>query len=234
MKMPDMTKPVQCGILRIINNPPPVGLCVHSKESGHKDKEGSDQGPKILWKNCELGKQKESKPDILGCTRKYDTVRLASISGLENGYDAVIIQTQTYLNSKPGDFMTKLPNKSGFSRREFIGASATAVFASLVIPITGCGGDSGTNGGTESSGNGVGDAIGTVGNNHTAAHTAVVTKAQLNAGVDLILNIQGAADHNHTLSLTADDLATLKANGHVMMNCSNAGTGPHNHMVMFG
>jgi hypothetical protein len=119
-------------------------------------------------------------------------------------------------------------NESGFGRREFIGAAAAALFAGVVIQITGCSKDSGT--GSEG---GAGDAVGSISGNHPTPHSAVVTKAKIDAGGDVTLDIQGAASHSHTISLTAADMATLKAKGHVMLTSTEGGSDPHTHVVMF-
>ncbi len=120
-------------------------------------------------------------------------------------------------------------NQAGFGRREFIGSAAAALFAGVVITVTGC---NSTDSGSDSSLN-PGDAAGTISGNHPKAHRAIVTKAQIDAGGDVSLDIQGAADHNHTLSLTAADMVTLKAKGQVMATSSDGSTDSHNHMVMF-
>jgi hypothetical protein len=117
--------------------------------------------------------------------------------------------------------------ESGFGRREFIGAAAAALFAGVVIQITGCGEDSATSSG------GAGDIVGSISDNHPTPHSAVVTKAQIDAGGDVTLDIQGAANHNHTVSLPAANMATLKAKGHVMVTSSDGGTETHSHIIMF-
>jgi hypothetical protein len=61
----------------------------------------------------------------------------------------------------------------------------------------------------------------------------VITKANLDAGGAIDLDIQGAANHTHTLSLTAAEVADIKAKNMVMKFSSDGGTDPHNHMVMF-
>ncbi|MDB5048017.1 MAG: hypothetical protein JWO30_1088 [Fibrobacteres bacterium] len=119
--------------------------------------------------------------------------------------------------------------KSGFGRREFIGAAAAALFAGVVIQITGCGTDSSD----ETQATQDGSATGTISNNHPTPHKAVITKARVDAGGALDLDIQGAADHTHTVSLSADDMINIKAKIMVMMFSSDGGTDPHNHMVMF-
>jgi hypothetical protein len=109
------------------------------------------------------------------------------------------------------------------SRRTFLGASAAVLFAGIAIQITGCGTeeDSGANNGSVSA------SISSVPNH---GHKAVVTKAQLDAGGAVTLDIKGSADHTHSVELTADEMATLKKGGHVMKISSVT---VHTHTVMF-
>jgi hypothetical protein len=116
----------------------------------------------------------------------------------------------------------------GLGRREFLGAAAAALFAGVVIQITGC-----TDGNPASSQGGSGDITGTIDENHPAPHKAVITKAVLDAGGAVDLDIQGSANHSHTVSLTADQVAQIKAKLMVMLNCSSGGSPSHVHMVMF-
>ncbi|HKP94734.1 MAG TPA: hypothetical protein VJ385_03155 [Fibrobacteria bacterium] len=117
----------------------------------------------------------------------------------------------------------------GIGRREFIGAAAAALFAGVVIQITGCGTDD--DGGDDASADG--SATGSISDNHPAPHKAVVTKAQIDAGGAVSLDIQGSANHSHTVQLSAADMATLKARNHVMATSTSGGADPHTHMVMF-
>ncbi len=118
-------------------------------------------------------------------------------------------------------------------RRKFTLATAMAMLAGVAITITeACGSSyssptSGT-GGT-GSGTGSGDKVGTISNNH--GHSAVITAAQLTAGGDLLLNIQGTATHNHTVSLSGNDLADIAANKKVAHESST--TNGHSHTVTF-
>jgi hypothetical protein len=115
--------------------------------------------------------------------------------------------------------------QGGFGRREFLGAAAAALFAGVVIQITGCSTDSGSSGPTLEAG----DKQGSILDNH--GHKAIIKKAQLDAGGAVTLDIQGSADHTHNLELTADDMATLKAGQHVMKATST--TNSHSHIIMF-
>jgi hypothetical protein len=116
---------------------------------------------------------------------------------------------------------------AGVGRREFIGAAAAALFAGVVIQITGCSDED------PASSQGGGDVTGYIEGNHPAPHRAVITKAVVDAGGALDLDIQGLADHSHTVSLTAVQMATIKAKQHVMLDSSSGGSDSHVHMVMF-
>ena len=120
-------------------------------------------------------------------------------------------------------------------RRRFTLATAMAMLAGVTITITeSCGGSSysspsspsGTGGGTGSSAT---DKVGTISNNH--GHSAVITAAQLSAGGDLTLNIQGTATHNHTVALTAANLTAIAGGTKVAQESST--TNSHSHTVTF-
>ena len=92
------------------------------------------------------------------------------------------------------------------TRRKFTLEAALAILAGCVITIAdACGGkdDSPTNPSPAPT-----DITGTISANH--GHTAVVTAAQITATNAFVLDIQGAAVHHHTLSLSQTDLQTLK------------------------
>lgn len=116
----------------------------------------------------------------------------------------------------------------GTSRREFLGAAAAALFAGVTITLLGCGDDKGT-GDTAGSG----DIAGEISGNH--GHQAIVTKAQIDAGGAVTLHIQHNAGHDHTVSLTAEQMAQLKGGGMVTVESSTSSdaSNPHTHSVMF-
>lgn len=119
---------------------------------------------------------------------------------------------------------------AGQGRRTFIGAAAAALFAGVAIQITGCSTDDKDEPDTG------GAASGTVFSNHPAPHKAVITRAQLDAGGEITLDIQGSSDHPHSLMLNADQVAAIKAGEHAMTSStSNASPGgaSHAHVVMF-
>lgn len=113
--------------------------------------------------------------------------------------------------------------KHGIGRREFLGAAAAALFAGVAIQITGCTTES------DSPSAQAGDETGSIAENH--GHSAVITKVTLDAGGTVTLDIKGSADHTHSLELTADDVAKIKANTHVMK--PSTVTGGHQHTIMF-
>ena len=126
-------------------------------------------------------------------------------------------------------------------RRRFTLATAMAMLAGVAITITeACGGSSSSptsstgGSGSSSSGSGTGssgssDKVGSISANH--GHTAVITAAQLSAGGDLTLNIQGTATHNHTVALTAAELTSI-AGGTKVAHESSSDFG-HSHTVTF-
>lgn len=113
--------------------------------------------------------------------------------------------------------------KDGFGRRQFIGAAAAALLAGVVIQITGCSTDD-----KEDTG-GVKTAV--VSSNHAAPHKAIITKAQLDAGGGLTLDIKGSSDHAHTVVFSAEQVLAIKAGTHIMKLSSEDFS--HTHQVMF-
>lgn len=117
-------------------------------------------------------------------------------------------------------------SSNGIGRREFLGAAA-ALSAGLALALLGCGDDKGTGDA------GSGDMEGEITANH--GHKAVLTRAQIDAGGAVDLHIRNLADHDHTVSLSAEDMAKLKAGGMVTVE-SGAASDPaqsHTHSVMF-
>lgn len=116
--------------------------------------------------------------------------------------------------------------QSGTSRREFLGAAAAALFAGITITLLGCDEDSGSSPAVAA-----GDRVAEISDNHPSPHQAVLKKAVIEAGGAVTLNIQGRADHNHTVSLTAEEMSSLKGGGMIHKDSSVAGS--HSHTVMF-
>lgn len=125
-------------------------------------------------------------------------------------------------------------------RRQFTLAAALAALSGVAITISACGGGgtgsagSSPYGPTDPSGGATGsgstaDKVGQISNNH--GHSAIITGAQLTAGGDLSLNIQGAATHPHTVALSAAEIASIAANQRVSKVSST--TQDHSHTVTF-
>jgi hypothetical protein len=113
------------------------------------------------------------------------------------------------------------------SRREFLGVAAKALFAGILIQVTGCGSDYTTSSGSNA---GAGDKQGVVGP-PIQGHEAIIRKAVLDAGGELDLHIQGSATHDHVVSLSADDMAAITAGTQVAKQSSE--TNSHSHTVTF-
>lgn len=121
-------------------------------------------------------------------------------------------------------------------RREFSVAAALALLGGATIAI-GCG--SGSNNPSSPSPTpspGTGSVVGSVSSNHPAAHSAVITAAQLGAGVGLILDISNGL-HSHTVTLAGDQVMQIAGGARVSVasstNTHSDGSGPHSHTVTF-
>ncbi len=144
------------------------------------------------------------------------------------------------------------PIKKDLNRREFLGATARALFAGIAIQIMGC--DDNTSISGNSNTNALGnpimpDAPGTsqqqatthavatadrtaetISANH--GHVATVTGVQLdNGGAIAALDIQGSAPHTHTIALTGQDMADIKAGK--LVSKTSTSTIAHTHIVTF-
>lgn len=119
--------------------------------------------------------------------------------------------------------------KGGLGRRQFIGTAAAALFAGVVIHITGCTTDE-----AENSPAAGGNSATIVGNH---GHSAVVTKAMIDAGGAITLDIRGSSGHTHTLELTSAEMETIMAKLHVMKDTSERSEATdadrHKHIAMF-
>ena len=126
------------------------------------------------------------------------------------------------------------------SRRDFTLASALAALSGVTITISACGGSSSPSASTPSTPTtppptgGAGDEVGSVGTNH--GHTAVITAAEVTAGGDVLLDIQGSADHSHGVMLSAAEVMAIAADQRVSKESDNndgEGQGDHSHTVTF-
>jgi len=111
-------------------------------------------------------------------------------------------------------------------RREFSVKAALAILSGALITISGCS-DDGTPG--EPSPLAEGDVAGVVSANH--GHVAVITRAEIVSGNELALNIRGSADHTHTVTLTAAEIAQIGVGQPVMKQSSSEMD--HEHTVTF-
>lgn len=64
-------------------------------------------------------------------------------------------------------------------------------------------------------------------NNH--GHSLIVSKADIEAGTEKTYSIQGAADHDHMITITAADFSTLKSNMQIGENSTTVQS--HSHTV---
>ena len=69
--------------------------------------------------------------------------------------------------------------------------------------------------------------VGSVSANH--GHSVVVTKADVQAGIEKQYNIQGSADHPHTITVSASNFSTLQTNQQIQVT-STSGSG-HTHSI---
>ncbi len=113
-------------------------------------------------------------------------------------------------------------------RREFNLKSVMAILSAATITVSGCGGGSSPSPSpTPTPGNS--DVTGAVLGNH--GHSAVITSAQLTAANAVTLSITGAADHPHSVTLSAAEVAQIGARQRVSKDSStDAG---HTHTVTF-
>lgn len=112
------------------------------------------------------------------------------------------------------------------TRREFTVESVLAILAAATITITGCGGDDEPSTGPSLQ---PGDREGVVSANH--GHRAIMTAAQLNSNNTVTIDMRAQATHNHTLTLTVAELASIAGNTRVVKTSST--DDGHSHTVTF-
>lgn len=110
------------------------------------------------------------------------------------------------------------------SRRAFTVESVLAMLATVTITITGCDG-----GGDLGPSPPAGAREGVVSDNH--GHRAIVESAQLNSNSTITIDMRFRATHNHELTLTPLELASISENGRVVKVSST--TEGHSHTVTF-
>ena len=115
------------------------------------------------------------------------------------------------------------------TRRAFTTTAIKVLFAGVVITISeACGGsDSPT--APSGGGSSAGDVNGSVSANH--GHTATITRAQLNEGGTVALNIRGNADHPHTVQLSAGQVTQIASGTRVQVESTSEQA--HTHTVTF-
>lgn len=106
------------------------------------------------------------------------------------------------------------------NRRQFTFEAALALLGGALVTITGC--DS-----SPTAPDYV-DAVGEIESNH--GHSAVITAAQLTAGGDLEISIQGTSRHTHIVSLSAMEMVMVR-NGAALRKETSATS--HFHVVTF-
>ena len=123
-------------------------------------------------------------------------------------------------------------NTLTIGRREFTLEAVLAILSGAVITISGCGGSSYNSPSppTTTMPPATGDKQGTISANH--GHVATITGVQLTAGQAIVgLDIRGSANHTHTISLSASEVASIAANQRVStMSTTNES---HDHTVTF-
>lgn len=114
---------------------------------------------------------------------------------------------------------------SKITRRELSVQAALLLLGGATITISGCGGG----GGTPSNNTNSDRSASLITANHS--HAAVITSAQLTAGSELLLSIQGTATHNHVVTLSPADITNIR-NG-VQVTKTSTREFDHVHDVTF-
>jgi len=122
------------------------------------------------------------------------------------------------------------PARLVIDRREFSAAAVMALLSGVAITVSGCGGGSspsGPSGGMSPPASG--DRVGSISANH--GHQAIVRAAQITAANAVNLDIQGSADHPHSLALSAEEVRAI-GNGQRVSKGSSVNEA-HSHTVTF-
>ena len=120
--------------------------------------------------------------------------------------------------------------------RQFAVALAVVLLGAAIA--TGCGSNPNSPTSPQPPGNPVstGDLAGTVSANHAMPHVAIITAAQLSAGVGITLDISNGL-HSHTVILTNAQMGQIVARVRLSVDSSvnphSNGTDPHGHTVTF-
>ncbi|MCG2462856.1 hypothetical protein K8352_18985 [Flavobacteriaceae bacterium F89] len=119
-------------------------------------------------------------------------------------------------------------------RMTFIQKTVGAMLVSLpVYTIIGCSNSDSGMGNDDPKPNPQGDCLAngtksSIANNH--GHTLTVSKSDVQGGIEKTYSIQGTSGHNHDVTLTANNFATLESNHSITVN-STTGDG-HTHSVL--
>jgi hypothetical protein len=119
-----------------------------------------------------------------------------------------------------------MDDRTLLGRREFTVEAAMALLSGVAITVSGCGGSTSA---AAPSPPPQGDVTGSISGNH--GHSAVITRAQLTAAGELMLDIQGTADHPHTLALGPGHVTAIASGQQVTVN--STGEQFHSHSVTF-
>jgi hypothetical protein len=113
------------------------------------------------------------------------------------------------------------------TRRKFAAESAWALLGAATVTLAGCGGGGAAANPAAASAPPT-DRVGSISSNH--GHTAVIVAAQLVTGGALELDLRGTSAHGHTVSLSATEVASIRAGARVEKESSGS---PHTHTVVF-
>jgi hypothetical protein len=123
-----------------------------------------------------------------------------------------------------------MTEETGVSRREFTLQSALALLSTCVITLDGCGsGYKNPNNPTPTPTPTPTDVTGNISANH--GHLATIKAADITAGKDIALDIQGMASHPHTVQISQADLQMLKNRQPITKESTN--NNGHMHSVTF-
>jgi hypothetical protein len=123
----------------------------------------------------------------------------------------------------------KQPDLEG--RREFTLQAVLAVLAGTTVTLSGCGGGGYQNPSPAGPSGGPPSMTGVVSANH--GHSAVIAGADIVAGNQVSLNIQGQATHPHTVVLTSAEVASLRRGEQIAKTSTSGDTNQHTHTVTF-
>jgi len=112
------------------------------------------------------------------------------------------------------------------SRKRFV---ETAVGGSALLLFHGCGGGGSYSGAPAPAPAPSGGCAPVIAGNHPQPHVLVIAASDLNLTVDKTYDIQGSADHAHSVTFSAAQLAQLKAG--TMVDVTSTQTNAHTHLV---